>query len=83
MASRESYANNLFALPVQQVKTWNELSDAQRQHARTLGSGQRGYDGYLYGIRKDGNLTGQREPVPADWDRAIAALDGLAPKVGA
>ena len=51
-----------FNLPVEQIKTYDELTPAQKeQAAHYFGEGARGYSAYLYAVKKDGNLVWNRE----------------------
>ena len=68
MFSRQFYADVLFNLPVEQVKLFSELSDnQQRQAKQKFGPGRRGYESWMYVVKKNGDLVSLREPIEDGW----------------
>ena len=59
--NKEHAARKIFNVPVDQVKTYDELTpEQQAQAAYYFGEGARGYSAYLYAVKKNGDLVTDR-----------------------
>lgn len=61
--SREYWARQ-FGLPVSQIHSYEELTAEQKGQAQyQFGAGTRGYENYIYAVKRDGSLVSRREPM--------------------
>lgn len=65
-AEKKLYADKCFALPVEQVKTFSELTTEQMAQVWYY-FGNYNPNGYVYAVKRDGNLVSMRERKRPEW----------------
>lgn len=71
MSAKQMYADKCFGLPVDQIKNYDELTPEQLEQVYYhFGRHQQANQGYIYAIKKDGNLVVMRERKRPEWEYA-------------
>lgn len=60
------YARGCFGLPVEQVKTFDELTELQQDEVYWR-FGRQNPDNFIYAVKRDGDLVSQRERKRPEW----------------
>lgn len=72
MINKQTYADRCFGLPVEQIREYDELTEEQLlQVYRHFGRHRLTNRGYVYAVRKDGNLVAMRERLRPEWSCKI------------
>ena len=62
------YAVRCFALPVEQVKWFDELTEEQKAQVRYHFGDGGVLEKFVYAVKRDGNLVSSRERMRPEWE---------------
>ncbi len=63
---KKPYARGCFGLPVGQVKTFDELTEAQQERVYWY-FGRQNPGNFIYAVKRSGDLVWQRERKRPEW----------------
>lgn len=69
MSNKQMYASHLFALPVEQIRYYDELTPEQLEQCHHyFGISQENNRKYVYAVKKNGGLVWNRELKRPEWE---------------